>query len=192
MLAEKLLHKIYFLWETYMRKTDFRRVAVFVCAAIMLVFPASVFAQKTKISKGNAAPDFSVKMTDGAEISLSDLRGKPVLLHFWATWCPPCVRELPHIAGIAADRSDDIAVLAISVGETKETVREYIDSKDGDFASFVSGYDDDGAVSRLYNVTAIPYTIFISPDGIITEVQTGAYTPDRLKISVDKAVRNAR
>lgn len=174
-----------------MRKIHFRRFAVLVCAVALLGFPASVFAQRAKIRKGNAAPDFSVKMTDGTEISLSDLRGKPVLLHFWATWCPPCVRELPHIANIAADRSDDITVLAVSVGEDKETVREYIDSKDGDFASFVSGYDDDGSVSVLYTVTAIPYSIFISPDGIITEVQAGAFTPDRLKLSVDRAVRSA-
>ncbi|MCI6179002.1 MAG: TlpA family protein disulfide reductase, partial [Treponema porcinum] len=113
------------------------------------------------------------------------------LLHFWATWCPPCVRELPYIAKIAAERQDEITVLAISAGETKETVVEYINSKDGDFSSFVSGCDEDSSISFMYNVTAIPYTLFISADGIITDTQMGAYTPERLKSAVDKAVRTS-
>lgn len=175
-----------------MKKNFMSGFYVFLAGAALLLccaFPVS--AQKTGIRKGKQAPDFSVKMTDGTELMLSSLRGKPILLHFWATWCPPCVRELPSVAKISAERSDEITVLAISAGETKETVSEYINSKDGDFSSFVSGCDEDSSISFMYNVTAIPYTLFISADGIITDVQMGAYTPERLKSAVDKAVRTS-
>ena len=82
-----------------MKKNFLSGFYVFLAGAALLLccaFPVS--AQKTGIRKGKQAPDFSVKMTDGTELMLSSLRGKPVLLHFWATWCPPCVRtKLPFL-----------------------------------------------------------------------------------------------
>lgn len=151
---------------------------------------AGLMGQGMAIRQGNAAPDFSVKMTDGAEKTLSSLRGKPVMLHFWATWCPPCVRELPMIAEAAQVYSGRLEVFAVSSGETRGTVSAYLARQGGLLSSFVSGYDDTAEVSFLYGVSAIPMTIFIDEQGIITSVNVGAFTASSLDSAIRRALGN--
>ncbi len=161
--------------------------------ALLLLFlfcsaQTALWAQSDAIGQGMAAPDFSVKMTDGTVRSLSSLRGKPVMLHFWATWCPPCVRELPMIAEAAQAYSGRLEVFAVSAGESRETVSAYLDRQGGALSSFVSGYDDTAEVSFLYNVSAIPMTLFIDEAGIITFVQIGAFNQSTLDAAIERAL----
>lgn len=158
-------------------------IAAFMCSILPLA------AQQTVgLNIGNLAPDFTVKTLDGSSVTLSKLRGKPVMVHFWATWCPPCVQELPHIAEVAANRTDEITVIAISAGENKKTVANYLRKKKGALATLNSGYDDKGAISILYGVTGVPFTLFLDSNGVITDGQVGAYTEQTLKAAVDRAV----
>lgn len=164
-----------------------------VASVCLFVFSAAFLcAQGTPpavgLEVGKTAPDFSVKMTDGSAATLSGLRGAPVLLHFWATWCPPCVRELPLIVDVASTRADDITVLAVSVGENRTTVSTYLTKKGPAFSSFASGYDDDASVSALYRISAVPTTLFIDSRGVITKIHVGAYSESALKADVDAAV----
>ena len=149
---------------------------------------AGLWAQGGAIRAGSVAPDFSVKMTDGASRSLSSLRGKPVLLHFWATWCPPCVRELPMIAEAAEIYAGQLEVLAVSSGETLGTVSAYLARQGGALASLVSGYDDTAEISFLYNVSAIPMSVFIDGQGVITSVHVGAFTAGALEAAIRRAL----
>ena len=159
----------------------------FFLALALSALPPPLAAQSGAIRAGAVAPDFSVKMTDGATRTLFSLRGKPVLLHFWATWCPPCVRELPLIAEAAQVYAGRLEVLAVSSGEARNAVSSYLSRQGGALASFVSGYDDDAAVSFLYNVSAIPMSIFIDERGIVTAVHVGAFSAGAL----DEAIRRA-
>lgn len=166
-----------------------KKIIKYITIIAMLSCVFAVNAQNLSIKKGVAAPDFSVKMIDGTEVSLSTLKGKTVLLHFWATWCPPCVRELPHIADMAIKYSNDITVLTISAGEDKNTVLKFLESKNGNLSSLISGYDDNGLISSKYNVSAIPYTIFINKDGIVSDLNIGAYTPEKLENAIKNSIK---
>ena len=160
-------------------------LALALCAALQ-----PLAAQGRAIRAGAVAPDFSVKMTDGTTRKLSSLRGKPVMLHFWATWCPPCVRELPMIAEAAEAYAGRLEVLAVSSGEARETVSGYLRRQGGALASLVSGYDDTAEVSFLYGVSAIPMTVFIDARGVITEVQVGAFSASALDAAIARALGN--
>ena len=74
------------------------------------------------------APDFTLESLDGGEISLSDFRGKTVIIDFWATWCPPCVRTLPTMSDVAAEYKDrGVEFFAVDIGETPDEVRAFLE-----------------------------------------------------------------
>ena len=74
---------------------------------------------------GNPAPDFTVQDAD-RKVSLHDLRGKVVVLNFWATWCPPCVEEMPSLVKMQSDLKDRVVVLAVSVDEDERTYHSFL------------------------------------------------------------------
>jgi len=128
-------------------------------------------AQGTKV--GNLAPDFQLNNLDGESVSLSDLRGKPVLINFWATWCPYCVDEMPYIQEVYDEwLSKGLVVLAINKGESPSKVEEFV--KDYDL-SFPVLLDVKGDVANKYNIRPLPTTFFIDKDGIIRDIRIGAF-----------------
>ncbi len=123
---------------------------------------------------GKQAPDFQLPNLEGQAISLSDFRGKPVFLNFWATWCPPCRFEMPLIQAIFEESADTgLIVLAIDIGEAPSRVKDYIQS--GNF-SFPVLLDTNQDIALEYNVRAIPTTFLIDKDGIIQEIKVGAFS----------------
>ncbi|MBO5136932.1 MAG: TlpA family protein disulfide reductase [Spirochaetaceae bacterium] len=171
-----------------------RKVKLFVLIlASFIIISATLFAfavPKKQKQQNNSieAPNFTVQMSDGTEASLSDFRGKPVLLHFWATWCPPCVEELPLIAQLAQDRAEEIRVFAISLGEDVKTVQTYLSSKEGALKKLVSGCDANGLVASMYGVSAVPCTLFIDEDGKVLFGQVGAFSQESLEAALEKAL----
>ncbi|MDR2660153.1 MAG: TlpA family protein disulfide reductase [Spirochaetaceae bacterium] len=123
---------------------------------------------------GKAAPDFTFTSAVplGKAQKLSDYRGKPVVLHFWATWCGPCVRELPLISELGASKSGELTVLAVNCGETEDAVSLFL-SKRKIRLNLVM--DKNSEISRLYGISAIPQTFMIDADGIIRSARVGAY-----------------
>ena len=120
-------------------------------------------AETTLINAGDVAPDFTVEMLDGSKVTLSALQGKPTLLIFWATWCPPCRLELSKLQEHIIDRYDDkINVLPISRGEERAKVEEYI-SKMG--YTFAVGLDGDQSIYRKYATNYIPRCFVIDAKG---------------------------
>jgi len=115
------------------------------------------------------APDFSVELLSGETVKLSDYRGKVVLINFWATWCGPCVDEMPDIQKISEAYPDDLVVLAINCNESEDRVRDFISSNS---YTFNIGLDK-GEVQKLYPTNGIPYTIIVNADGIITQTHLG-------------------
>ena len=93
---------------------------------VVIVDPANpVGPVKQNIEVGKEAPDFTLKNLNGDEVSLSDYRGKIVLINFWATWCKWCDKEMPDLQKLGKE-NDDIVVLAVDVMEDKEIVKKYI------------------------------------------------------------------
>ncbi len=119
------------------------------------------------------AADFSLKDLRGGTVSLASLRGKVVLLSFWATWCPPCVSEMPSMNRLYQElRSRGFQVVAVSLDRSAEGVKEYVDTKG---IKFLVLMDEDNAVARRYKVFSTPTTFLIDRKGNIVERFYGEY-----------------
>ena len=122
---------------------------------------------------GKTAPEFQLQSLDGQSISLSSLRGKPVLINFWATWCGPCRMEMPYMQEIHDEWSGEgLVMLAINIGESSDLVGQFMKNQG---LSFPVLLDMQGEVAKQYGVRAIPTTFFIDKGGIIREKKIGAF-----------------
>jgi peroxiredoxin len=129
-----------------------------------------------ELAVGRRAPDFTFTAPGGRTVKLSDYRGKPVALHFWATWCGPCIRELPLIAALGP-RSQELTTLAVNCAETDREVSSFLRTWKLDLNLVM---DRDGRISQLYNIYAIPQTFMIDAEGIIRSIRVGAYSQREL------------
>lgn len=129
------------------------------------------------VEVGAAAPDFTATLTDGSTFTLSEQQGKAVLLNFWATWCGPCVGELPAFPRLLETYGDQLTLLAVNSSEDEKTVTDFL-TQNG--YTFPVAVDADGSIGALYPTDGIPYTIIIAPDGTISAIQLGAGGADEM------------
>ena len=125
------------------------------------------------VALGDVAPDFQLEDTTGKKFSLSDLRGKVVLVNFWATWCPPCRAEMPSMEKLnQAMAGEDFVMLAINVEENaRAVVPAFLEKSPHTFSVL---YDDQAVVQKLYGVYKFPESFVIRKDGIIDDKVIGA------------------
>jgi thiol-disulfide isomerase/thioredoxin len=136
---------------------------------------------------GSVAPDFRLKDLKGAEVALSESKGKVVLIDFWATWCAPCRQEMPDFQNIHRELSgQDVVVLAVDVDEPQDTVAEYIDKEKYTFPVLLSAGSD---VVAKYSVSAYPTVFAVDKSGRIAEILVGggADNASRLNAAIGKA-----
>ena len=119
---------------------------------------------------GYLAPGFTLNNTVGEPVSLIDYQGRPVVLNFWASWCPPCRAEIPHFQEASIKYNGQAAILGVDQGEPQTIVADFGAALG---VSYPLLLDSDNAVNRKYGVTALPTTVFVGPDGVIREVYTG-------------------
>lgn len=120
------------------------------------------------------APDFAVTDYDGNVIKFSDFQGKPIIINFWASWCPPCKAELPSFNTVYEQLGDDVVFLMINatdeIRETKEKAKELTDEEGYTFPVY---YDTEMEASNVYGVSSLPSTVFIDRDGNIVTAAVG-------------------
>lgn len=125
---------------------------------------------------GERAPNFRLQTDDGRHFNLADLQGRPVLINFWATWCPPCRREMPDIVQ-AATTHPQLVVLAVNVQEEQALVQAFAET----FQMTIPVVRDaKGDVRDAYGVRGMPTSVFIDKKGRIATVWTGFLTPELL------------
>ena len=128
--------------------------------------------------RGKPAPDFTLKRLDtGAPVKLSDLRGKPLVLNFWASWCMPCKAEHPIIAWGAKRFGQDVQFYGVVFEDTEENARGFAGNPD---PSFPQLYDDHSRMAVDYGVTGVPETYFIDAQGIIRDKVAAPMDPRQL------------
>ena len=98
------------------------------------------------IKEGVAAPDFTGELMDGTSITLSELQGKPVIINFWATWCGPCVKEMPAFERLKDDFGDKIGIIAVNCGDDAETVKDFVEENGYTFPVVL---DEEYSISML-------------------------------------------
>lgn len=121
------------------------------------------------IGKGDSAPNFTLTTLDGKEVSLADYKGKKVVLNFWATWCPPCKAEMPHMQNYYEDKAEQENVEILAVNLTSSDVGlDKVKAFQEDYAlSFPIPLDEEGVVGETYQAITIPTTYMIDTTGTI-------------------------
>ena len=119
---------------------------------------------------GRVAPDFELTTVTGETLKLSALRGQPVVLNFWATWCGPCLREMPALESASQRFADQVVFVGVDQGESQEVVQSFIDEFG---VTFVVPLDSDWTVGDRYNVTGMPTTFFVDEYGVIRHLWVG-------------------
>jgi thiol-disulfide isomerase/thioredoxin len=131
---------------------------------------------------GKTAPEFELDSLEGSRVSLSDFTGHPILINYWATWCPPCREELPLIQDRLDRYSPDLVVLTINAGEDPETVQNYIQQKAFTFHVLL---DPEWKAEALYGIYAYPTSVFIDREGLIQARYVGGMSADILDEYLD-------
>lgn len=122
------------------------------------------------LEEGDVAPDFTATLEDGSTFTLSEHDDDVVLLNFFATWCGPCMREMPAFEMLKADGLDGVAILCVDCMEEKKTVDALVKEKG---YTFPIAYDEQGMIEAYYPTDGIPYTLVINK-GVIAKVYVGA------------------
>jgi peroxiredoxin len=128
------------------------------------------------VRTGEAAPDFGLVLDNGSTLTLESLRGRPVLINHWATWCGPCRVEMPEIVRAAA-ANPDLVVIGANDGENPENVMRFAEEYGMEFPVTI---DPDGQLSRLFSVRALPMSIFIDREGVVHTIWVGLLTAEKL------------
>jgi peroxiredoxin len=136
------------------------------CLLVVLgALTAPVLARRTPAT-GDEAPPFSLPDLEGRQVSPGSFKGRLVILHFWATWCPVCRDEMPILEEAARARAADLVVLGVNLGEKRETVAAYVRDAAITFPILL---DARGRVASAYGVLALPITIIVGRDGRIAD-----------------------
>lgn len=163
---------------------------IFIFLALCAAMSASA-QTPDRVKVGDKVPQFTVTMVDGTTVNIADLRGKVVLLNFWATWCPPCRAEFKRVPQEIVERfkGEDFVFLPISRGEDKATVEAFL-KKEG--YTFAAGLDPDQKIFKLFAEKSIPRNFLIDRKGVVVESEMG-YSPelfDHLVKSIDKTIKS--
>lgn len=144
--------------------------------------PAVAQTQETTTQASNSqAPDFTVIDKDGNKVSLSDFKGKPVVLNLWASWCPPCKQELPDFENAYKNHTDlQFMMVNMTDGEreTEKIAKDFISNQGYTFPVF---YDTEYSCAIAYNATSLPATYFIDKDGNLIAKATGMIDAETLE-----------
>ena len=163
-------------------------------AAVLFLIGVFVFVNFSKnepVSSSNDAgeklDDFSILCLDGTEFTLSEQKGKVVVINLWATWCIPCINELPNFDRMQSEYPDEVIVIAIHSSPVTTDVNEWLSdySYEIKFAS-----DEEGVISKtLASSDVLPQTLIIDQEGNVVYKKTGSLTYEELSNAVSAAMK---
>jgi thiol-disulfide isomerase/thioredoxin len=131
------------------------------------------YISQPELARAKMAPPFAVTTLNGQRVSLDDLKGKVVLIDFWATWCGPCREALPHMRAIAKNfDGQPLVVLSISLDKDEQKWKDYIDKNGMTWLQYRDG-GFEGAIAKMFAVEAIPHTFTIDADGVLQDERIG-------------------
>lgn len=172
-----------------------RRLWAVVAMTVVIVVGAALVAGSgggTGSSEGaRDAPAFRFPRLDEPErmISLSDYRGRPVVVNFWASWCVPCQKELPAFQTAASDLEGRVAFVGVNEQDFRNGALAFL-TKTG--VRYPSGFDSEGTMMQAYGLRGLPATAFVSPSGALLELHTGQINEPDLRATIDRLFRTGR
>jgi peroxiredoxin len=147
----------------------------------VLVLPTS---NVQGLAVGSSAPDFTLNTLAGQAVSLKELRGKRVLINFWASWCPPCLAEIPDLkAAYNQLREENVAFIGIGTQDETDKLKQFSGEND---LPYTVVEDPKGNVSDSYGVLGLPTTVLVDSTGVVRKVFTGPITKDQVIAELGK------
>ncbi len=147
--------------------------------------------------EGSLAPDFEISDFDGARHRLSDFRGKPVYVNFWASWCGPCREELPEMQELLDRHEDDLAIITVNRREPLDQAKAFfaeIEKVNGEpgISFTVNGMDPDDTLYDEYRGLGMPVSVFVDANGKVVKVFNGRISLETMEEAVAEAIASAR
>lgn len=151
-------------------RPSLRLTGVFVLVvAVGLAMSWLVGSSSTDVAEvGSSAPDFTVEIIDGGTFTLSEARGQPVVLNFWASWCAPCREEIPAISAYA-EANPNVSVVGVAVRDIEENSRRFASEIGADYPLALGTSE----VEDAYPAFGLPYTVIIDENGVVTQIFNG-------------------
>ena len=163
-----------------------REVSGAVLALALALFSWNVVWRLTNATPPTPLPNLTLRSTGGEEASLTSFRGRPMVLNMWASWCPPCRREMPMMAEIAAERQD-VTFLFVNQGEGGAAVERYLESANLTMQHVL--LDPRTEVARNYAMPGLPATLFIGADGVLRSTHVGEISREALTVAIARLVQ---
>jgi len=139
---------------------------------------------------GHVAPDFTAPVWNGAQgqtVHLADLKGKPVVLNFWASWCAPCKEEMPALqAGFDKYRASGVVFVGLAFNDTQSNGQPFLEKYK---ITYPAGPDENGKTSIAYGVTGVPETVFIGRDGRVVSKTPGGVSAEQLDAGIQQLLK---
>lgn len=136
--------------------------------------PAIPTSSRALLREGAPAPQFTLNTLDGQPVSLEDVKGKPVMINFWASWCPPCLEETPALIQAYNElKAENTSAEFIGIGtnDNKDNLQKFAENND---IPYIVVEDPDGKASDAYSVRGMPTTVFLDSNGIVRRIWNGA------------------
>jgi peroxiredoxin len=137
---------------------------------------------------GQPAPDITYQTFDGETASLSDYTGRPLVVNFWASWCAPCITEMPAFEQVHQQMGDEVAFLGLDVQDTLEDGQQFADRTG---VTWDLGRDPDGTLVRQLGGIGMPTTVLIDADGVVQEINTGELDAEELTSLIEEHLLTA-
>ncbi|NHN33188.1 thiol-disulfide oxidoreductase ResA [Paenibacillus agricola] len=174
-----------------MNRNRLLQILILVAALIVGIYAITTTFSKEEqpVKVGSMAQEFKLLGLDGQIHNLSDYHGKVLVINFWGTFCPPCVREMPALQkqyDLWKDRS--VEIVGINLNESKISVESFVKQLNIGFPILL----DNDTVRKKYKVMSYPTTFFIDPQGIIQDIFVGEMTENNIKTRIEKIVRTSQ
>lgn len=141
-------------------------------------------ARDVGVGIGQIAPDFTLDLMRGGTVTLWDLRGKPVFLNIFATWCGPCAREIPEIQRAYERYGDEVHFVGISSGESKQTVETFFEGRK---CGYMIAFDNHSTLDEPYRIEYIPTSLMLDENGVVVDVLQGEATLPAIEAAIERA-----
>jgi peroxiredoxin len=152
-----------------------------VTAAVLLLAACANGGVGSTARIGQAAPDWKDPLVSGGSLSMTQLRGKPVFMDFFATWCPPCNDEAPEVnAAYKQYAPQGLQVIGVDVEENAQKAKQFVDEHQLTYPAVV----DTGTLSDLYSINGMPVGVFIDKNGVIRRIEVGQLSSAQLNADI--------
>ncbi len=165
------------------RQREFaNRVRWVLALAAATVIVVVVLVASGGSSSGKKAPDIALPNFQGETVRLTDFRGQGLVVNYWASWCVPCLAEMPGFEQVYQRQRADVGFLGINLADNPSSARAVIDVTG---VTYPLAVDADGASFAEFGAYGMPTTIFIGPDGTVLELRTGELTAAQLEAKIE-------